>query len=94
MRKKSRSSAFDSADKYDEEYLKAVYHSVELHEGRQKLERTVHDFLSFENRGAFKLTNAHSKRVWLRQLLPSFIEYNEAGVGWRKALDQGAVAVA
>lgn len=73
------------AEEYDDHYLGVITHSVELYSDRS--DEIIEEFLSRRNRGAFHLTNPHSKRVWLVELLNGFLaEHRQrAGSKWREA---------
>jgi hypothetical protein len=50
---------------------------VKLYEDPDQVSRVVHESLSHENAGAFKLTNPFSKQIWLRELLIALHESDE-----------------
>jgi hypothetical protein len=82
------------AEEYDDLYLEVITHSVELYSDRA--DEVIEEFLSRKNRGAFSLTNPHSKRIWLVELLNRFLaEHRQrAGTKWRDAeRDQAAFAL-
>lgn len=56
---------------YDRKYLDVTVHSIDLYDPQKKSE-LVHEFLSRENRGAFKATNPHSSRLLMAELLDAF----------------------
>jgi hypothetical protein len=60
------------AEKWDELYLKATIHAVERYNDPRDARATIQQFLSRKNRGAFKLTNPHSKQIWLRELILAY----------------------
>jgi hypothetical protein len=64
---------FDEVLKWDERYLGAVIHAVELYESYDQARPTIQDFLSRKNRWAFKATNPHSKQIWFHGLINSYL---------------------
>ena len=60
------------AEVYDKLYLDVVVHSVDLYDADNR-DQIIHEFLSYKNRGAFKVTNPHSKRLWLAELLQAYL---------------------
>ncbi len=61
----------EKANEWDQRYLAVTVHSIEKSDpDRQR--SLVREFLSNENRGAFKATNIFSKRLWLAELLDLF----------------------
>lgn len=82
------------AEEYDDLYLNVMVHSVELYSDRS--DEIIEEFLSRRNRESFNLTNPHSKRLWLIELLNGFLadHRQQAGSAWRKAeRDQTAFAL-
>jgi hypothetical protein len=73
------------AEEYDNHYLGVITHSVELYSDRS--DEIIEEFLSRKNRGAFHLTNPHSKRIWLAEVLNEFLSEHRQRVGskWREA---------
>jgi len=73
------------AEEYDDHYLEVMTHSVELYSDRS--DEIIEEFLSKKNRAAFHLTNPHSKRIWLVELLNEFLadHRQRAGSKWREA---------
>jgi hypothetical protein len=63
---------------WDDRYLQATVHAVELYEHPDQVEQVIQEFLSGTNKGAFKLTNPSSKRIFLRKLLIAFCEKDES----------------
>jgi hypothetical protein len=90
------SDIIENANDWDQRYLDGVVHSLELYENPEDLRRVIQEYLSFKNRGAFKATNPYSKRLWLAEILQSFlaIKRGEAGDSWSEALEKGTVACA
>ena len=92
------------ANRWDDLYLHSTIHAVELYHRQSQVREIILKFLSRKNRGAFKLTNPFSKRIWLRELLSAFLsdpkrpetEYErEYGrVGMMTGLKRGLVACA
>ena len=82
------------AEEYDDKYLDVVIHSLDLYEPDRRYE-LAQEFLSRKNRGAFHLTNPHSKKLWLPELIQSFLSIkggdDEPG-GWQEALEESKVA--
>jgi hypothetical protein len=78
------------AEGYDDLYLKVMVHSVELYSERSY--DIINEFLSRKNRGAFNLTNPHSKRLWLVEVLNEFLAERRRSLGskWREALQSDA----
>ena len=72
------------AEEWDQKYLEVTVHSLERYENGRDLEQTIRQFLSRKNRGEFKITNPYSKRLWLPELLHSFLtimhNHDEAGL--------------
>jgi hypothetical protein len=66
------------ARKWDNLYLRSTIHAVELYEDPHEVEHVIQEFLSGRNKGAFKLTNPFSKRIWLRELLIAFYGRKES----------------
>src|ERR1700730_7761610 len=66
------------ARKWDNLYLRSTNHAVELYEDPHEVEHVIQEFLSGRNKGAFKLTNPFSKRIWLRELLIAFYGRKES----------------
>jgi hypothetical protein len=66
--------------KWDDLYLQSTIHAVELYQDPREVQRVIQKFLSGRNKGAFKLTNPWSKRLWLKELLIAFYGRDE----WRK----------
>lgn len=83
------------AEEWDRKYLDVVVHSLEVYDSESR-GQIVHDFLSRRNRGAFNLTNPHSKRLWLPELLKSFLYWRRKRYGrsWQSDLEDGQVACA
>src|ERR1035437_3467271 len=73
-----------NAEEWDQRYLEVTVHSLERHEDYRTFEQTKRQFLSRKNRGEFNLTNPYSKRLWLPELLHSFLtiigDRDEAGL--------------
>jgi hypothetical protein len=67
---------FDGALKWDERYLEAVIHAVELYESYDQARPTIQEFLSRKNKWAFKATNPHSKQIWFHGLINSYLNSN------------------
>jgi hypothetical protein len=90
------SEIIDEAKEWDRRYLDGVVHSLELYEDPHDLQKVIHEFLSYKNRGAFKLTNPHSKRLWMAELILSFLalKRGESGESWDEALESRSVACA
>jgi hypothetical protein len=73
-RKKIRLSIpelIEKAHEWDHRYLDVTVHSIERSDP-ERCRALVREFLSEENRGAFKATNVYSKRIWMAQLLQLF----------------------
>jgi hypothetical protein len=66
--------------KWDDLYLQSTIHAVELYQDPHEVQRVIQKFLSGRTKGAFKLTNPWSKRLWLKELLIAFYGSDE----WRK----------
>ena len=82
------------AEEYDDLYLNVMVHSVELYSDRS--DEVIEEFLSRRNRETFNLTNPHSKRLWLIELLNGFLAEHRQRVGskWREVeRDQTAFAL-
>ena len=92
------------ANRWDDLYLNSTIHAVELYHRSISGPRNHIEFLSRKNRGAFKLTNPFSKRIWLRELLSAFLsdpkrpetkhEKEYGRVGMMTGLKRGLVACA
>jgi hypothetical protein len=78
------------AEAYDDKYLNVMVHAIELRD-RDRREQLIQEFLSKKNRGAFKATNPHSKKLWLTELLQQFLalQRQQHGRSWREALGAG-----
>jgi hypothetical protein len=93
-----------AANKWDDLYLNSTIHAVELYHRQSQVREIILKFLSRRNRGAFKLTNPFSKRIWLRELLSAFLsdpkrpgtEYEKeyGRVGMMTGLKRGLAACA
>jgi hypothetical protein len=83
------------AEEWDSKYLDVIVHSVKLY-AEDDYQGLIKEFLSHTNRGAFKLTNPHSKKLWLPELIQSFLRTRrvEHGHSWKKALQERRVACA
>jgi hypothetical protein len=92
------------ANRWDDLYLHSAIHAVELYHRQSDVREIILEFLSRKNRGAFKLTNPFSKRIWLRELLSAFLsdpkrpdtqhEKEHGRVGMMTGLKRGLVACA
>jgi hypothetical protein len=81
------------AEEYDDYYLGVVTHSVELYSDRS--DEIIEEFLSKKNRAAFHLTNPHSKRIWLVELLNGFLAEHRQRAGSKSRVpEQDQVAFA
>ena len=65
--------------KWDDLYLESTIHAVELYQDPHEVQRVIQKFLSGRTKGAFKLTNPWSKRLWLKELLIAFYGSDEWG---------------
>ena len=72
----------ETAKFFDKQYLDLTIHSLELYD-QFECSELVRKFLSKRNRWAFKVTNPHSKQVWLPALLQAFLG-NRRRVGGRR----------
>jgi hypothetical protein len=59
-------------EKWNKRYLKSTINAVELYDNPKDVKATIQRFLSRRNRGDFKLTNPHSKQIWLRELILAY----------------------
>jgi hypothetical protein len=82
------------AEEWDSRYLEATVHALELYD-RADVYDLEREFLSKRNRGAFKLTNPHSKRLWIPKLIESFLNSRQQrhGRSWDEDLRDSKVAV-
>ena len=67
---------FDDAIKYDERYLEAAIHAVELYDSRDQARERIRDFLSRKSQWDFKATNPYSKQIWFNGLIDSYLNSN------------------
>jgi len=67
---------FDEALKYDERYLEAAIHAVELYDSYDQARGRIREFLSRKSQWDFKATNPHSKRIWFEGLIDSYLNSN------------------
>lgn len=67
---------FDEALKYDERYLEAAIHAVELYDSYDQARERIREFLSRKSKWDFKATNPHSKRIWFEGLIDSYLNSN------------------
>ena len=83
------------ADEWDKTWLEVTVHALEIHD-RDEVDELRREFLSHKNRGAFHLTNHHSKRLWVTALLQSFLNSRSKlyGRGWQDDLQYRKVACA
>ena len=79
------SDILKKAEEYDDHYAEVMVHSIELYGDRS--DEIIEEFLSHRNRDAFNLTNPHSKRIWLVEVLNEFLAEHrqQAGSKWRQA---------
>lgn len=67
---------FDEALKYDERYLEAAVHAVELYDSYDQARERIREFLSRKSRWDFKATNLYSKQIWFHGLIGSYLNSN------------------
>jgi hypothetical protein len=67
---------FDEALRYDERYLEAAIHAVELYDSYDQARERIREFLSRKSQWDFKATNPHSKRIWFEGLIDSYLNSN------------------
>lgn len=67
---------FSDALKYDERYLEAAIHAVELYDDQDQARQRINDFLSRKSQWDFKATNPYSKHIWFHGLIDSYLNSN------------------
>lgn len=58
----------NAADGYDDAYLSAAIHAIDLYDRPEDVERSIIQFLSCGQYLSFRLTNPFSKRAWMIEL--------------------------
>jgi len=80
------------AEKWDNKYLEATINAVELYEDPREVASSIQKFLSPRYRYDFKAVNPYSKRIWMKELLTSFLEFRKGEVRWDDKLQEGTIA--
>ena len=80
------------AEEWDRRYLDVVVHSLAVYDAEDQ-DDLIREFLSKRYRGNFKLTNPHSKKLWLPALLQSFLGKwaNLYGCNWEEDLRESKI---
>lgn len=78
----------EKAEEWDQRYLDVTVYSIERSDP-ERHRALVREFLGKENRGAFKATNAFSKKLWMLELLELFRRHGPCLPHW----DEGICAL-